>query len=1800
MATTETGHSDSAAHGEIALESSSYEIIRNRLNKQSNELRNRLNQLNEARKSVFGAIETTLIGTERVTTSNNCVPRDIVSIGDSLLFAYNVHFGLKSERKVADVFSVYSFTDGSFHQQPLDLLSDEQFERDFLEIYRYYKDATFSRFVIRAPFIYMVFQTGKTADDFKTFKWQVTGDSLKYLDNRSDHEAGLPAQHEFEWQRTTRDQHQFGVHPHVSIDDRVFVETVGGDLTIKIENNTDSGEGIYSEPVEHVDQTLDDADIQYAALENLILLKIRPYQESKFRYIVFNEKTRTACRVDAIGQACVLLPDDQGVIFPNGYYLQTGAVRTFEHSYTDMSFARKISAPNGEDQLFVFLNRHTGEYILLQYNLIEQNVDTPLITHGFTLFPGGELVCFKAQDEPQRHHALQIWQTPYLAEDTPATTQDDSYLFKIGNRDIVRGMAECRDILTLLDKDDSYANLYVDLAREAGDMIDSYFWIHHEQTFNLGEVLDQVRQTAGAAVDEFDKVRRLRQNTDTQTASVAKRTHELIASVYRLPFQELFDFVKSLADLRTMRGEIISLRELRYVDTDAVDSLESKVTEELERLSGRCVDFLLRPDALEGYVKKIAEADQRIPDLQKVTEAKQVEQSITDCATELEMLIEIISNLRIDDATQRTTIVDNISALFGTLNKSRATLKQKRQQLLKTEGQAEFHSQLKLLNQSVVNYLDVSQTPERCDDYLTKLMVQLEELEGRFAEFDEFLEQISEKREEVYNAFEGRKQSLVEARAKRADSLKNAADRILKGIRSRVSQFDSINDINGYFASDLMVDKVRDIISQLEQLEDSVKVDDIQSQLKSIREDTVRQLKDRQELFVDGQQVIKLGEHRFSVNIQPLELTTVIREDQLTLHLAGTDFFEPFHAPELEHTRSAWHQDVVSENADVYRSEYLAYLMLTEALSRHDHEQRLKHFSSTDPDELQAEVSRYMSPRYEEAYTKGVHDHDATRILKAVAQVHSTIGLLKYRPQVRAAARLYWDHFCPSSTQQLLAAQAQSYGGVTRAFPETAEASDYEEHIRELVAAFLNDTALFDLDLANYMAAYLFEQLQQGLEFVVSQRAARTFDEFQLHRNSAGFASEFDKVRDQLAGSPSALFRTLRDWSAAFMRHRESDDDLRYVDELATLLLAGSVDHGRIVAVEPHQQLTGLLGSHARIQNGNYELDYHDFRVRLGQFHTQTVTQFRRFQQLKKTALERARDEMKIDEFRPRVLTSFVRNRLLDRVYLPLIGANLAKQLGTAGDQTRTDRMGLLLLVSPPGYGKTTLMEYIANRLGLIFMKINGPAIGHEVKSLDPAAAPNAGAREEIEKLNLALEMGDNVLLYVDDIQHSHPEFLQKFISLCDAQRKIEGVYKGRTRTYDFRGRKVAVVMAGNPYTESGEKFQIPDMLANRADVYNLGEVVGENADDFELSYLENCLTSNPVLNNLATRSQSDVYQIVRMAQGGEQGTAELEGNYTAEELQEMVDVFRKLMRVRDVVLSVNREYIRSAAQADEYRTEPPFKLQGSYRNMNRIAEKVVAVMNEHELEELIVSNYENDAQTLTSGTESNLLKFKELTGKLTAEEQARWDDIKQTFQRNNRLRGIGDDDKTAQVLLELAQFNDNLKQVGDAVSQGFSSVSEIQLATEPTALTANSPFDPELAGALKSAGQSLSDSLREIRDQLAQLGDQFDRGTDGSDDPQTSAPGTLSSSADTAPETQAQAETTTGTDPRLTIVNRLPKSFVMVIERQFALMNDWLKPLLMASEQQNSELSELRKSLDACLKQYRRLLKRFDENSDE
>ncbi|MFD2787132.1 DNA repair ATPase [Hymenobacter rubripertinctus] len=1712
------------------LETGTYEILRNRLQASGTELRQRLNVLNTERKQVFGAVDTRLLGTGRITTEYNCVAWDLVPVGGRFIFGYNVVLGLKAEPDLADVFGVYEYHDQEFRPLGLELLADAKFEEEFRNLYRYYKNTQFVKFAVLGPHLFMVFRIGKGASDVKTFKWLMRGDTLTYLDNRSDHEYGFPPQHEFAWQRVTRDMQRGGKHPHISIEDKVFVETTGGDLTIKVENNTATGRGILSEPVDDKDQTLDDSEIYYAVVGNLVLLKIRPYQEQTYRYFIFNYKLKKAQRLNALADACVLLPDGQGLIFPHGFYLQTGDNKLFDNGLRDMLFEKRLASPNGEDFLYVFYNKDSGLYLLLSYNRIAQRVDNPIVCHGYAVFENGELCYFRTDEEPKKHHAVQIWQTPFTGPDFELPVTSDSYLYKLGNKEIVRAMSEVQEVLMLTGKEDSYAGLYVDLIRQTTALTDAYHWLREPAAQDLAAPLDDIRQAATAAVEEFEKVRGIRKSTAQQTQDVFQQATELTDHIRRTAPDDVTGFVQLLGELRAVRGAVVGLKELRYVALPAVEEQATALETLTQEVAGQTVEFLLRDDALAPYEQRVQTISDGVALVAKTVEADERERETTALARELELLIDVVSNLPIPDPTQTTAIIDRISTVYARFNQIRAALKRRRQALAGTEAQAEFTAQLKLLEQALTNYLDLADTPAKCDEYLTKLMVQLEELEGRFPDFDQFLDQLTTRREQVVEAFEARKAALVAARNQRATSLLQSAERLLKAVQTRLARLESVADIGGYFAADLMVEKVRQTARELLELGDPVKADDVQSRLKTLRENAVRQLRDRADLYADGGQTIKFGPYAFTVNTQPLELTVVQRDHALFYHLTGTNFFQPIEDEALLAARPVWDQTVVSESPDVYRAEFLAWRILqaahhptpakpeagrTAVLSVPE----LAHLSEA---ELLAYVQQFMAPRYAEGYLKGVHDHDAARLLTALVRLTRTADLLRYPADTRTAAALFWLRFADPTQRAHWQRQLQGISTLLQVFPDSRQFDALQAELQTAVEQFAHKTALFTPDQVQEAGEFLFHSLlksdlQQGLSdipepvkikkkdaknhpttnnekqttnnsFPISQEAADLYRQFRQQLQERRATELFGQSVAALAGQPVAQFELVRQWVASCLTprppllqregataarevvlttelsQRASGADVNELQsstmepqssgspslkergpggeatEVALLLLTDSFDAARIVPTPTRETLTGFQGSHPRLEANNekqttsneYHLDFPAFRRRLLRYDQHLVPQFEAFQALKKQRVAEATAALRLESFRPRVLTSFVRNQLIDQVYLPLIGANLAKQMGTAGEGKRTDLMGLLLLISPPGYGKTTLMEYVANRLGLIFMKINGPAIGHAVTSLDPAQAPNAGARQELEKLNLSFEMGDNVMIYVDDIQHCHPEFLQKFISLCDAQRQIEGVYRGRPRTYDFRGRKVAVVMAGNPYTESGDVFQLPDMLANRADIYNLGDILTAGSEAaFRLSYLENALTSHPTLARLATQSPQDVPALLRLAETGSAEGLTFEGNHSPEELNEYVAVLRQLLRLRDVVAKVNAAYIASAAQADAYRTEPPFKLQGSYRNMNKLTEKVRPVMNDQEVTDLLAAHYASEAQTLTSATEANLLKLRELLGWLTPPEAARWEEIKTTYRANLRNSGAG---QLLQLLEKLEGITGGLSGIREAL----------------------------------------------------------------------------------------------------------------------------------------------------------------------
>jgi hypothetical protein len=1640
------------ANQQASLESgsASYEVIRQRLNNQGDLLRKAVAELNAKRQETFGAVEYKLLQSERIVTSHNCIPQDMVKVdGETFLFGFNTRLGLKRAVDVADVFGLYRRDElsGSFKELDLTLLQNPQFETDFQRLYNVYEKTEFKKFALVDNQLYMKFATGASAGDLAVFKWAIENHRPYFVDGRAEGEyrrLAYPPSHPFVWSSLPRSAYRYGDYPHASVEDLVFLSCTGGSLTIKVEDNTESGAGIYAEPVDDPHQKVDDAEIAYGKVGELLVLRVRPYKEAGYRYFIFNKKLGEVVRVDGVGSSCAALPESQGLIFPGGYYLSTGTLRQFEKLPIDMVLERVVVSPNGEDFLYVFYNRGTGEYGLMPYRLIAQKVEERIICHGFSLFPTGQMVALKADSEPQKHHLIQIRQTPFYQLGFEPEGRKDLFLHKVGNKEVVRCLSDCNEILLLIEKGDFYEEVYADIFRRCELLLDTYAWLNHAESKDCVLALQELKKIADLAVDEFDKVKRERAEAKATLTRAQGDLAEEIRLIKASKFTHLGDYVSRLYTLRMVRGRLASLRSIRYINLQELAVLEDEAEKEITALTEGCVASLLQKDAFISYQQTVEQLSGEVAAIPTAMRGKELASQMEGVGHQLEMLIEMVNGLGIEDAVDNTKILEEITSIYARLNQVRAELKNRIARLTVAEQGARFSAQMALLDQAVSGYLGLSDTLDKCDENWNKLAVQLEELEGIFADVDDYVLQLEQKRTEIQDAFEQKKTFLTEQRSKKSLTLVQAAERILGNIKTRLLQLGSPEEMAAYMTSDALPKRVNHIAEELLHMGEVARAEEVTGRLKVAHQDALRQQKDKAELFVDGQTVIKLGSHHFNVNLQDFDLTVVTREGLPHLHITGTQFYETVDSPELHRTSSVWGQVLPSENDTVYRGEVLAWKMFEQNTAG----------SLANHVQLLPLVRKFSESHYQDGYVKGIHDEDSARILELLQHLRLSSKSALFSPRARALALGYWCRWGRSGSdvnqdvQNLWRDRLAALGERSRLFPE-APTTSQKLGISSMLGSFLMSHALFPNEVVGEAAEYLIYYVTSGEIAEISQEADALLQDFDKYLATNKVKGTFAKHRERLSSSGGVEnslveeFQFIREWLTVFHRSRsqgvalvENSEPRQFIDEAAAVLFCGDTLKRRVLQARLKQDLKEMRGSHPLIKDAVYSFDYLDLADRMQNFNSNTLPLFQQYQGLKALAVSEAQQMFRLKDMRPSVLPSFVRNQLIDQVYLPLLGANLAKQIGVAGEKKRTDLMGLLLVISPPGYGKTTLVEYLASRLGMAFVKVNGPALGDSTISLDPDQAPNESAKEELRKLNLAFEMGDNIMICVDDIQHCSPEFLQKFISLCDGQRKIEGVWRGKGRTYNLRGRRVAVVMAGNPYTESGQKFKIPDMLANRADVYNLGDLAGSAESYFADSYIENAAMTNPVLARVMGKNPGDFRKLLKAAQSSLGAVPDgLEESYSAAEAEDALSILKKLIRIRNLVMEVNRQYILSAGQSEEFREEPPFRLQGSYRNMNRLAEQVLPVMSDAEIDDLVIDHYRREAQTLASNTEANFLKFKVLAGFASKEEKRRWEDIVATFRKNASVRGLeGNTDPTTRAVAQLAAVQDGLLGIKDSL----------------------------------------------------------------------------------------------------------------------------------------------------------------------
>lgn len=1301
-------------------EGGAYEVLQKRLHEQCLRLRQLSDSLNQQRLSEFGSSQMAVVGRVRVRTEHNCIARDIVEVGGYLLFGYNVFIGLKRETTVSDVFSLHhlrSETD-SYDAQPASLadsfLMESGFVNDFNELYTYYKEARLLQLAIRDGKLLASFQIGERVTDIRVFRWSISADGrdIRYIDNRGERDIALPAPFDFEWIKTTREMIVQGRHPHINILDTLFVETINGDLTLKVENNTENGFGIFSEPVQDTTQSLDDAHIEFARLGSLILLKILPYREQKWRYLVFNSLTQQVMRIDAIGLACVQLPEDHGIIFPGGCYLQSGVHKAFEQPMDGMRFKRSVRSPNGEDVQYIFYDPQLGRSALFTYNVINRQLQNPIFGHGYASLEDGRMVIFSAEgDEPTRIHAMQIWQTPFSSDEFAASQPARHGFFgRIGNAELVRGVSDLMNLCREMESREVSNARYTQLCQSTRSLFDKYHWLGDPQCAELAPLLRAVTDTGERILDEFEKVQSIHHQSRQVMASAEAQQQSLHSRLATESRSNVQHFVDTLNAITAQRGRLLTIRSHRYIDVARIDAMEAELLTSSDSVASATSAFLASETALQPYVQDLEVLNGRIQKCETVHQLNEPLALLQEMAGNLDMLSGLMTSLKIDDVTRQTLIVEAITEVYALLNQAKASAEQRRKTFGLTEAIAQFGAQFKLFNQGITQALAQAKDPKHCDEQLSRLLIQLEELESQFGDHERFLDDILNKREALLETFEAHKQSLLDERQRRAQRMLDAALRILESLSRRTDRLQHMDELHAFFAADPLILKLHDMIERFREMHDSVKADDIEARLKEARDQAVRSLRDKSELFEQGGKVIRLGpRHRFSVNAQELDLTLMPRGDQLYLHLTGTDFLEPLVHAELQTLQPFWQASIESESDQLYRAEYLAAEVLAAAdanLEGHNID-TLKQWLA-DPNKMARCVRNFAAPRYRDGYEKGIHDHDAALILIKLLPLRESAGLLRFSPRARGLASFYWGLLQNATdTPSILgtwSSRAQNSLRIQKLFGLQTGLQRLQIDIALHMKDFCEHKGLtVSAGDAGEASEYLVHTLgADSVEFAFSRYARDLLSALEARLIAVQGLEDFQQTLVDLKLFPGEKWALVENWLQGVCSEEAWAELAAYVPEAVSLALAPKGLNKRISEVDLRCTLDNLLGEHPRIKERRMVLALDDFFSRLRHHHEHCVAGVRRYQTLRQAVITQERDAMRLNEFKPRPLSSFVRNKLISDVYLSFIGDNLAKQIGAAGEHKRSDLMGLLMLISPPGYGKTTLMEYVAHRLGLV------------------------------------------------------------------------------------------------------------------------------------------------------------------------------------------------------------------------------------------------------------------------------------------------------------------------------------------------------------------------------------------------------------------------------------------------------------------------------------------------------------------
>ena len=192
-----------------------------------------------------------------------------------------------------------------------------------------------------------------------------------------------------------------------------------------------------------------------------------------------------------------------------------------------------------------------------------------MYAHGYGHYDDGRIAVFYVENEPARIHPVQIWQTPFVSDvHAGHKSASQSFYGKIGNAELVKGVSDLFSVVHLIRKPDARTAHFNEICRFIARLFDQYYWLTATEHKIVEGLLKKISETALLVLDEFEKVESIRRNSEKSLAEAVERLERKLRSHLQPDsWSSPHLFVQTLSDIRKQRGNLLTIREFRYIDT---------------------------------------------------------------------------------------------------------------------------------------------------------------------------------------------------------------------------------------------------------------------------------------------------------------------------------------------------------------------------------------------------------------------------------------------------------------------------------------------------------------------------------------------------------------------------------------------------------------------------------------------------------------------------------------------------------------------------------------------------------------------------------------------------------------------------------------------------------------------------------------------------------------------------------------------------------------------------------------------------------------------------------------------------------------------------------------------------------------------------------------------------------------------------------------------------------------------------------------------------------------------------------